>query len=391
MAIKTTPLVSIMIICALGINLKSNHIYLLLFGVAFICGFSDLVNKKKIRINRYDLIPISMLLIWVYGVIVGVANKNQVSFIFQNFFGLTLYSMYFFLKRYSVCTIGKIIVSSAILLITQSIVFIILPFWGIYVSNTSFGMKYLDTITQGSSTGQLRALFNNQLVLFVLVAVYLYSIFNNKLKTNKVLGILCVITLVFITASKGFILGFVIIFILVYGLHSYYGRKISYRYIPKAQLVAIVLVLLFSAVMISTNYISVLTAIIDTKDVANIDRLIQLKYLVNDITLWGNGLGAVIPGIVRNVEKPYGFELVYLNIVHKFGVISFILFMNYIITIIGAIRSFKFNKYYSITAIGCMGFLFPSIGNPFIFAPAAVMLHIIAIILISRAQKEDIA
>src|SRR5690606_12706420 len=126
---------------------------------------------------------------------------------------------------------------------------------------------------------------------------------------------------------------------------------------------------------------NILTAMFSTNDEANIDRYEQLYFLLNDLTFWGKGSGAVISGYSRNVDKPYGFELSYLNLVHKVGVMAIFVILAYASLII---RSFSqiaanYNTKYAIAALGAMTYLFIAIGNPLLFAPQSVLLHCCAL------------
>jgi hypothetical protein len=136
----------------------------------------------------------------------------------------------------------------------------------------------------------------------------------------------------------------------------------------------------------SLGYINIITAMFDNNDTANILRYEQLFYLLNDLTIFGKGLGAVIPEYSRNLEKPYGFELSYLNLIHKFGVFSLVLIILYCVTLIKAFKNIVkgYNVKYAVIAIGAMCYLLPSIGNPLLFAPQAVVLNCLALYIIRK-------
>ncbi|QKM61910.1 hypothetical protein DCO16_01715 [Polynucleobacter antarcticus] len=51
--------------------------------------------KKQVKLYLQDLVPLGLLIIWVYGVTRGLYLGNEPSNIFRNFFGLVIYSAYF--------------------------------------------------------------------------------------------------------------------------------------------------------------------------------------------------------------------------------------------------------------------------------------------------------
>jgi len=119
----------------------------------------------------------------------------------------------------------------------------------------------------------------------------------------------------------------------------------------------------------------------------NIKRYEQIPMILNDSNILGNGLGATIKGYSANDTWSYGFETTYLNLVHKFGILSTILFLGYIATIyIPIIRLInKRELLISSASLGMMGFIFPAIGNPILYSPVACILHCSSLYLMQTA------
>ena len=88
-------------------------------------------------------------------------------------------------------------------------------------------------------------------------------------------------------------------------------------------------------------------------------------------------------------EFAYGFEISYLNLIHKFGFFSIFLFIGYAICIVLPInRIFKnVNKNVNYLVIGLMSFLFPALGNPMLFSASSCMMHCIAMYFL-RDEEE---
>ncbi|MES2558823.1 MAG: hypothetical protein V4590_03730 [Bacteroidota bacterium] len=269
--------------------------------------------------------------------------------------------------------------------------------WTFVLDNPIFGNFKLT----GSSTGQKRVFYAGQLVIFVLYASSLtqliqpkidsmsaISIVNGQTKTTNLLLLgLSVISLFFFTASKGYLLGGMFLFVFIPILLFWRGGGDSgkkSKYMSSMLLYAaigVVTILIF----ILTGYGNIAEVIFDKNDVANLDRYEQLGYLLNDLKFFGNGLGAEIMNFTRSDDKPYGFELVYFNIIHKFGVFALLIIFSYFYTIYKCAKMFfnpLIDKRIAAAALGCMGYLFPSFGNPLLFSPQSVILHCVALYFI---------
>jgi hypothetical protein len=110
-----------------------------------------------------------------------------------------------------------------------------------------------------------------------------------------------------------------------------------------------------------------------------------LDYLINEITLAGSGLGSSLhSGYIRDYDSPYGFELTYLNLVHKLGFASIAIFLSYIVVIICALLSLMYkNKFWSgIFILGAMTYVILGYGNPVLLSPNFVLIHVMCIIII---------
>jgi membrane-associated HD superfamily phosphohydrolase len=181
-------------------------------------------------------------------------------------------------------------------------------------------------------------------------------------------------------------LGYIyVLFIIPFCLFSksVYNGKVNKKVFS---FILVIVILLISLIFL--GYFNIFAAISDKNDKANIARYEQLYLLIKDLTIYGRGLGAIIPGYSRNLDKPYGFELSYLSLIHKFGILSILVIILYLKTISKAMKNI-FNGVevkYSVISIGAMGFLLPSIGNPLLFAPQAVTLHCLALYLLNNRK-----
>ncbi|MEQ7800900.1 hypothetical protein ABDJ41_13940 [Pedobacter sp. ASV1-7] len=359
-----------------------------------------LVQRRfYLRTIAWDFIAFGFILLWAYGLILGFLSGNKLSYIVANNAGMVLYFVYYLLLQFRIPKekIYKLAIYAGVSIGCITVLLFIFSFTNI-PANFLF---FLGEFTGGSSTGQRRIYFVSQISLFPALALYMSAFIASRyqkleyfdvrnLKQNiRVFFAFMFFTMcvMFFTASKGFMLGYLfILFTLPFAL---FFRGFYHGYINKKIIFFLVLLVILVVLLLSFGYFNIITATFDNKDEANIRRYEQLFYLLQDLTIWGKGLGAVIPGYSRNLDKPYGFELSYLSLIHKFGIFGIVAVLLYLVIIFKAIANviIGYNVRYAITAIGCMCYLLPSIGNPLLFAPQAVVLNCLALYLLRKEKS----
>jgi hypothetical protein len=120
------------------------------------------------------------------------------------------------------------------------------------------------------------------------------------------------------------------------------------------------------------------------EEASNSIRSEQFDKLVSDFTLLGSGLGSKLSSGYQRDVSGYGFELTFLNLIHKLGVFVIPIFLSYALTIsVSIFRIYrKFQVLESFFVLGCMVYLIPGSGNPLLLSPQAVILHCMAMYII---------
>jgi hypothetical protein len=354
--------------------------------------------------NVTDVIPLFFMVSWIYGAFIGLVRGNEILYVFSNFAGFVTYFSYYLLlwSRISQAAIFNLLMLSALVVcflnigLAISYVLFSVDVWNDPLINLLFG-SYIG----GSSTGQIRMYSVAQIVGFPLfsVAFTRLVIAKNKLSTsystpkmNSTMAAFLYFVLsgavtVIMPASKGFMLAALVILSVIIASWPYRKR---WRISIKKILLGIVFAAIFFGVLIASGYINIALVIFAQNDEGNITRFLQLSHLLADINLVGQGLGAVVPGNVRDVDRPYGFELSYINLIHKLGIVSMLLFFGYLISlkrIIAHGKSGPANLKYAAAALGCFSFVFVGIGNPIISSPQMVLLHCIGLFLIRGGSE----
>ena len=159
----------------------------------------------------------------------------------------------------------------------------------------------------------------------------------------------------------------------------------------------IFLSLIFIFAVFSINYF---IDILSESSLGNAIRYLQAAVLFDNITIFGHGLGAEVPGVANlrggrgldnnESEDLYAVELVYLNVFHKFGVFASVIIFSYLYVVVRAMIMIiqgetDLEKGFGMAALSMMGYTIVGLGNPLILGPAAIILHVVALRLVGRS------
>lgn len=354
-------------------------------GVIKISFFSSLVGVRKLSSAQFFvfIMPLFIFFSWCYGVIVGLLNGVEVSYVFANFAGLSLYIL-FYVFYFSVE-----LEASKKALFFSAICSCIFGFYAVYSSYASVGGG--GDVDEVGIAG-FRTLYSATFLyvvpfLFIcLVCLFLQkkndSVFKSDLKAGFWLLIFG-FTLVVPAMSKGFILVFILLFTLIF--IAGYSSAFRSMVIGKNLFVMSFLVLLAgAALLLFTDIYNVIAFTFSSGESSNSTRSEQFGYLVSEWSLSGAGLGSSLMSGYQRDDTGYGFELTYINLVNKLGVLSIPLFLSYASVLFFGIRFFFFDgrRFTGAWILGLMAFLIPGAGNPLLLAPVFVFMHFIAIMLV---------
>lgn len=312
----------------------------------------------------------------------GLVQGVSLLLVISNFAAMFMYSLYYVFHHFKVSyhDLTKLIFFAAIVNSLYSL-------HAIFLADFSFE-RGLDIVS-------FRFYYSIGIsTLYPLLALYLFSYFSpftlprdELISRYRFLFPILVIAL-FASMSKGFILGFFIIFVclIYYFLLRFFGLK----KIKISQLFFLV-ISVTSLLLFIYTFFDLLSYNLSSNQVGNLIRNQQGVELLNDLSFFGNGLGSSISNGYSRDILGYGFELSYHNVIHKFGVFAIPIFLIFFVTLIIGLR-FIFSKYNflrirGVLVIGCMSYLVPAYGNPFLFSPTVVLLHVIAIYIISITYK----
>lgn len=383
------------------INKRAIAFYALMFGMCWnylipgrLVLYASLAVLFLIAVaaNRYykpefgvDLVPLLFSYCWLYGFSLGIIKGNIFESVMSNFFGMSLYFIYYSLcsLRFSINNILTLIRVSAIV---NSIFFYISAF--LFLAG---GQVYGETLGEDLN-GQMAGfrLYWSMGMLLVVGQLCLYFskyVGGLKLKISEYL--LCFFMLISVlgTFSKGFILQFIlsctVIFLFSLGNNNFRIRKIKFNRL----LILIIGIVIIFTFLYAVGFIDSFLFSIEY-EFGNGDRDEQRKFLVDEWTIIGEGLGAVLKSGYSRDDMGYGFELNYENLIHKLGVIAILPFSLYIYTLYKVLYLKKTFEIFGL-AIGLMSYLISAYGNPFLFSPLAVLIHVFVLYLIRVSLNLD--
>ena len=377
----------------LSAGAQSYPSYILYFFLLLFLALMQVVKPIFTRTKIYqivDWIPYVFLLTWLYGGILGLVLENDFLFIVRNFAGMIFYSFYYILL------LMKIRKSSLVKVILFSGLFYSIGSIAIFL----FYIPSVDIIQFG--IGRQRLLSSvGAIVAFPLLSIILANVLDQNLNSNSDEKLRNWFKILFSKPISPFVLIFLLFTTIILPLGK--GNALGFLFIIGVLLLnkvknfrSVVVKLLFLAVLslslvLINNQLSDLLGVFNVfsgTDPSNILRFEQFKIMISDLTFFGKGLGGTIKGYARG-EFAYGFEISYLNLIHKFGFFSIFLFIGYAFCIVLPInRIFKnVNKNVNYLVIGLMTFLFPALGNPMLFSASSCMMHCIAMYFL-RDEEE---
>lgn len=371
-------------------------LYLLIFFAGkFFCFSSPLCPKTNIYPSKensyFELVTVSLLrnswwLIltsWVYGIFISFLLGVPIEHAFRNFFGMTIYifSPILMCTRISVLKILNLVALAGLV---QLLVLLY------------FSIRSIDVLTSAlefSSLSEFRVTYSlGSLVILPLLSVSAASIFYAHLKPNQQslsfifkysntkVGLFVLLVLIIVPSmSKGLFL--IAVLLLITPLFITSIGKISRGVFP-GKLILAFFILFFLILLLPQEILRAFYFTFSDEELSNSLRNEQFQYIKNEFSFFGSGLGSALKsGYARDDVNFYGFELNYLNIIHKLGVASVPLFLAYCATVLLSLFRIVngYRLFESYFALGLMGYLIQGAANPILLSPVTVLLHCFAI------------
>ena len=345
----------------------------------------------------FDLSPLLIFFVYLYGLALGLIYENQPGYIIRNFAALSLLPfvyytcIYFFSAQY--IFIFAISVGLLNLLVTISAYF--LQKIGLDISLFPYSSIY-GTIGGATDYDAPRFWYSMQTMMYSLWSALLFKILirHSKRATgfqtvydDYQLGHIATLVIWALLSVAAFILpltkgGFLAAIAISITVFFFSPRKAEKNWI----LISFsLLTVIFTSPLWFSNVWPSVSGIFSSAGDSNSIRYEQFHYLIEDLDFFGRGLGATIPGYARSEDQPYGFELTYVNLIHKFGFFGVLLGIFYFYIFFEFARNLRKRHTAIISAygLGMIAFIFPSIGNPMLLSLQNVIALAMCIRLLS--------
>lgn len=368
------------------------YVVLLLLGLYCL---SNLKNYRITTMSFLDLIPVLMFCCWLYGVLIALINGVEIENVFRNFFGMVIYLYYyaFLLLKIKNKALYRALVIAAAVNVSYSMYYFSVWFISDPIADIPSAYSYSNRFRSYYSTGIM--------VIFPVLSCLLFSKLSGAFSYDKAMAglykgfwfpfLIASFSIVFTTFSKGFILAFVFLFFGLVLIFVFRSFVVSKNYFSSWVVLGSV-VLFFSLLFMLTPVGNEVEYMYSSEELSNNTRSIQRQYLIDEYSFEGAGLGARLESGYERDSRGYGFETTYENVIHKFGMISIVIFFLLLAPLVISIKNMVFfkNVYYSSISFGLMLYLIPSIGNPMLFSPMFVVMHILSIKFLRNSSGSSI-
>lgn len=356
----------------------------LIYFIFLIIFLFLLLAKRSIVLPRMQYLcylPAFSILVWVYGLFLAIFNSIPFEAYTRNFAALLFYGFFYILIliRPKLDALRRVFIWLAV-------IYALISLFAILENNV--GLFDFDVQTEAGfgvfrlyySIGTVCLFIPLMHLFFTLAAGNQNSIYNRGSLYGygsffDVLLFILFLLIIFLNGSKGYVasLLFSCLFFIVY-------RLVNLR---RSQLVGNLLIIFGSLFIffLCFYYFEIFEFILKLEFDEDHPRSIQGRELIDDFTIFGNGLGASITNGYSRDELGYGFELSYHNVIHKFGIFSTIIFAvifyPFAVSVVNILLNRKLSS--SIFAFSLMIYVIPAYGNPFLISPITVMFNVLAL------------
>jgi hypothetical protein len=339
--------------------------------LVFLIGGTALAVRqgRSIAWGKFTVVPLGIFAVWSYGVLLGLANGVPPFLVFRNFAAMSLFP-FVFLLILLLAPKPKFILFA---LVSASLVYVFAVFY------------LLMTVTpQGSADaiGLMSFRYHYYLTTVVATAVMLTlsirSLILGPFKLWQMVLAVGIFVAVFYSGSRAFYAAMAgSMFVLALALLPRWTSFYKPAALGLVYLLAGVALLWGSAGSLGDAMAAVQQSVA-MEFAATSPRSQQAAQLIPELGWFGHGLGAPLTsGYERDPVLTYAFELSYISLAHKVGLIGLLAFVACVSihlarSVITLVRSnFRAEM---ILSVGLMGFLISSWWNPTIFAPLFVCL-----------------
>ena len=405
--------------CCMGIAFEKFRLLLLFFYalISILTGAYFLVYKKTYK-DSFNIIIAALFFIYLFWLSLAVYYDNILIYIFQDSVGFLFYLAYiplsFILIRFAsvsfydniVCYIGLVV--AVLHGIIYGLYYLAIGSGDLTNNEILLFNSMLQNVGFSKSLGGAYGLLRIDIGLGQLLIIPFAISVNRILKEKKMLACkyqLSFVSIIIIGAifngnrslliTLSLALGFLLIFSIRY-------HKITYHrfFMFVFAMVLIITSLLFILKIMGLYDISILydrmvsLFVFDKYDIGNEARFGQIPALLKKISerpLIGSGFGSYAE-ILRNDERPFMYEVEYLAIVMKLGVIGAVLYVgSYVVVLIKGYNSLRnnFNRAAPYVSAGAAYLFYMGTNGGFAMSLFSTLFHVMIMLGITNSFKRQ--
>lgn len=337
-----------------------------------------IIRKERLSFFNHPVF-VGIMCCLVYGIFIGLLNSNDKIFILRNAAGFFSYLIFFCILSF----FNKKEIESTLLkmcLLANSLFLVMV------VTHPSIALSQL---------GHVRYVYSPMIYFcFIGFIYYLDKIYNDAstISLSEFIIFSTILLIIFLNSivlslSKGAILGLGVIvfiyFILIFIENFKKALKFVFLLLP------VLLVFLWKM-----NLFNQLSTLFPSSGNVDADpRFLQNEYLWREATVMGSGFGSYLHnGFLRDPLLKYAYEATFFNYINKLGAVSIILWSIYAYTLFLIVKAF-FNpvmRTRSLIALSSTIFFYMGLGNPTLFSPSSVLIHVSILFLLHDKTGESI-
>lgn len=368
-------------------------LYAFLILLVFVGVAKGMLYKAPMVISQTEafvvFLAFCIVLSWTYGIFLGGVFDVPKKYLFVNFAGMFFYTVVisWFLVRPAFYSIMRVFLYSFFI----QLIFGAVAFYG------KIDLIFGGGLSKVASVSELRSTYSLGFAIgFPMLTVSLYSIFKSVpvpamwIRGRKSAAFIFMLSLFLVVVpamSKGFILAVVLFCAMIFcsSVLMALARKRASFFMILFSIFSI-----FIVIYMFYNFIDIIVYSFSAEEGSNAKRAEQAKFIIEEITPLGAGLGAELESGYSRPSTPYGFELTYLNILHKLGVFSLPLFFAYLYCFFESFKGlFSERKgVRSAFSLGLMGYAIVGIGNPILLGGLGVFFHTLSIYLLASSESQ---
>ena len=406
----------LIVYCCMSLAFYKFRFFLLLFYafIGILTGVYYLSYKKMYK-DSFNIIVTVFLFIYLFWFSLAVYYNNEFVYIFQDSVGFLFYLAYpplvFVLIRFASISFYDNLICYIGLAVCVLHVFVYGLFYFImgsgdltYDNLILFNLMLLNsgfTGRLGASSGLLRIDLGLGQLLLIPLAISVANIIKAKNISNSKYQFCLVLVIILgaiLDGHRSLLIAMALALVLQFIFSIKFRRITLYKFIKLAFIITLAITVLFSIVSFTGIYdfslfydrMSTLF-VLDYDNEARLSPISALLKKIAERPLIGSGFGSYAE-VLRHDERPFMYEVEYLAIVMKLGIIGAVLYVgSYVVVLIKGYNSLRnnFNRAVPYVSAGAAYLFYMGTNGGFAMSLFSTLFHVMIMLGITNSFKSQ--